>query len=78
VLNKTRETQTRRELSWGKAIWGGTDQQTDRPMDEKSYKGTMLAPKNSGKGGINCICGIPRILFLDFLDLIIIVRAQLI
>jgi hypothetical protein len=29
LLPKTRETKTRRELSWGEATWGRTDQQTD-------------------------------------------------
>jgi hypothetical protein len=39
---KTRETQTRHELSWGEAIWGGTNQ----PTDKESYRGAMLVPEN--------------------------------
>jgi hypothetical protein len=40
---------TRRELSWGKAIWGRIDQPTNQPTDQRtdkvSYRGAMLAPR---------------------------------
>jgi hypothetical protein len=44
------ETQTRRELSWGKAIWGPTDRlmdgQTSQKTDVVFHRGAILMPEN--------------------------------
>tara|TARA_B110001454_G_C12415137_1_gene306928 strand:- start:178 stop:408 length:231 start_codon:yes stop_codon:yes gene_type:complete len=43
-LLRTRATPTR--LSWGKAIWGPTEQPTNGSTDKVSYRVDMIAPKN--------------------------------